>query len=70
MVERPNGKLRKSVRNAVVQLSEAPCVRGFSPEGGLEPELLDTSNCQLSMQALVPHARAYIAAANATCAFV
>ena len=69
VVERLNGKLRKSVRNAVVQLSEAPSVRGFSSEGGLELELLDTSNGQLSLQAFEQEARAYIAAANATGAF-
>jgi hydrophobe/amphiphile efflux-1 (HAE1) family protein len=69
VVERLNRKLRKAVRNAVVQLSEAPSVRGFSSEGGLELELLDTSNGQLSLQAFEQEAQAYIAAANATGAF-
>ncbi|MFM7549391.1 MAG: efflux RND transporter permease subunit, partial [Cyanobacteriota bacterium] len=69
VVERLNRKLRKRVRNAVVQLSEAPSVRGFSSEGGLELELLDTSNGQLSLQAFEQEVRAFIAAANATGAF-
>ena len=69
VVEGLNTKLRKAVRNAVVQLSEAPSVRGFSSEGGLELELLDTSNGQLSLQAFEQEVRAYIAAANATGAF-
>ncbi len=69
VVERLNGKLRKAVRTAVVQLSEAPSVRGFSAEGGLELDLLDTSNGQLSLQAFEQEARAFIAAANATGAF-
>jgi hydrophobe/amphiphile efflux-1 (HAE1) family protein len=64
--ERLNRSLRKGIGNAVVQLSEAPSVRGFSSEGGLELDLLDTSNGQLSLEAFEQEARAFMAAANAT----
>ena len=67
--ERLNRSLRRGIRNAVVQLSEAPSVRGFSSEGGLELDLLDTSNGQLSLEAFEQEARAFMAAANATGAF-
>jgi len=66
VAERVNKQLRRRIRNAVVQLSEAPSVRGFSSEGGLELELLDTSNGQLSLAAFEQQARAYIAAAQTT----
>jgi HAE1 family hydrophobic/amphiphilic exporter-1 len=69
VVERLNTKLRRQVRIAVVQLSEAPSVRGFSAEGGLELDLLDTSNGQLGLQAFEQEVRATIAAATATGAF-
>ncbi|MEB3184622.1 MAG: efflux RND transporter permease subunit, partial [Cyanobacteriota bacterium] len=69
VVERLNAKLRRAVRTAVVQLSEAPSVRGFSAEGGLELDLLDSSSGQLSLQAFEQEVRAFIAAANATGAF-
>jgi len=64
--ERLNAKLRRRVRGAVVQLSEAPSVRGFSSEGGLEMELLDTSNGQMNLEAFEAEARAFIRAATAT----
>ena len=64
--ERLNAKLRRSVRGAVVQLSEAPSVRGFSSEGGLELELLDTSNGQMNLEGFEAEARAFIRAAMAT----
>jgi HAE1 family hydrophobic/amphiphilic exporter-1 len=65
VAERINGALRRSVRDASVQLSEAPSVRGFSAEGGLELELLDTSSGQLSLAAFEQEARAFIAEAQA-----
>ena len=58
--------LRQRVRGAVVQLSQAPSVRGFSSEGGLELELLDTSGGQLSLEAFAAEAQRFIAAAEAT----
>ena len=64
--ERLNAKLRRRVRGAVVQLSEPPSVRGFSSEGGLELELLDTSNGQLNLEGFEAEARAFIRAATAT----
>ena len=64
--ERLNAQLRRSVRGAVVQLSEAPSVRGFSSEGGLELELLDTSNGQMNLEGFEAEARAFIRAATAT----
>ena len=63
---RINQQLQKRIRTALVQLSEAPSVRGFSSEGGLELELLDTSNGQLSLAAFEQQARSFIAAAQAT----
>jgi multidrug efflux pump subunit AcrB len=54
------------VQGAVVMLSEAPTVRGFSSEGGLELELLDTSNGQLTIQQFAQQAERFIQAANAS----
>ena len=69
VADRLNAKLRRGVKAAVVQLSEAPVVRGFSGEGGLELELLDTSGGQLSLTAFEAEAQALITAARATGAF-
>jgi HAE1 family hydrophobic/amphiphilic exporter-1 len=65
LAERINRALRRGVRNAAVQLSEAPSVRGFSSEGGLELELLDLSSGQLSLAAFEQEARAFIGEAQA-----
>ncbi|MFM7362033.1 MAG: efflux RND transporter permease subunit, partial [Cyanobium sp.] len=65
VAERINLALRRGVRNAAVQLSEAPSVRGFSSEGGLELELLDRSSGQLSLAAFEQEARAFISEAQA-----
>ncbi|MDP4808409.1 MAG: efflux RND transporter permease subunit [Cyanobium sp. MAG_160] len=64
--QRLNGELRRRITGAVVQLSEAPSVRGFSAEGGLELELLDNSNGQLSLSDFEQQAQALISAAQAT----
>ncbi|MFM7087372.1 MAG: efflux RND transporter permease subunit [Cyanobium sp.] len=64
VAERLNAALRRRVRGAVVQLSEAPSVRGFSSEGGLELELLDQSAGQLSLEAFAAEARNFVAAAQ------
>ena len=64
--ERIKSKLRRRITGAVVQLSEAPSVRGFSSEGGLELELLDNSNGQLSLPDFEQQAQAFIRAAQAT----
>ena len=64
--QRLNGKLRRRITDAVVQLSGAPSVRGFSAEGGLELELLDNSNGQLSLRDFEQQAQAFIRAARAT----
>jgi len=64
VAERINLQLRRRIRTALVQLSEAPSVRGFSSEGGLELELLDTSNGQLSLEAFEARVRSFIAAAQ------
>ncbi len=66
---RLSAELRRRVKGAVVQLSQAPSVRGFSAEGGLELELLDSSGGQLSLDAFVQEAQEFIAAAQATGAF-
>jgi multidrug efflux pump subunit AcrB len=64
VADRINGQLRQALPDAVVQLSEAPSVRGFSSEGGLELELLDVSSGQLSLTAFEREARAFISAAQ------
>ena len=64
VAERLNRQLRRAVADAAVQLSEAPSVRGFSSEGGLELELLDVSSGQLSLSAFEQEARDFIAAAQ------
>ena len=64
--ERLKSKLRRRITGAVVQLSEAPSVRGFSSEGGLELELLDNSNGQLSLPDFEQQAQSFIRAAQAT----
>ncbi len=66
LAERINKRLQRRIRTAVVQLSEAPSVRGFSSEGGLELELLDTSNGQLSLAAFEQEARSFVAEAQAS----
>ena len=66
VVKRLNAALRGQVRNGLVQLSEAPTVRGFSSEGGLELELLDTSGGQLSLSEFQRQAEAFIAEAQAS----
>jgi len=66
VVQRLNRRLQKTVQGAVVMLSEAPTVRGFSSEGGLELELLDISNGQLSIQQFAQQAQRFIQAANAS----
>ena len=65
VAERIGRELKRRIRGAVVQLSEAPSVRGFSSEGGLELELLDNSAGQLSLTAFEQEARAFIRAAQA-----
>ena len=66
VAERLNAQLRQQIPDATVQLSVAPSVRGFGSEGGLELELLDTSNGQLSIQQFEQQARAFIRAASAS----
>jgi hydrophobe/amphiphile efflux-1 (HAE1) family protein len=66
VAERVNTRLLREIRTAAVQLSEAPSVRGFSSEGGLELELLDTSGGQLSLSDFEQEARAFIADAQAS----
>ena len=69
LAERLNRKLGQRVQGGVVALSQSPTVRGFSSEGGLELELLDTSNGQLSIQQFAQQAQTFIQAANASGAF-
>ena len=66
VAQRLNRQLTQRVQGAVVMLSEAPTVRGFSSEGGLELELLDTSNGQLNIQQFAQQAQRFIQAANAS----
>ena len=64
VIARLNQQLKQQISTAVVILSEAPSVRGFSSEGGLELDLLDSSNGQLSLEEFAQHAQALIAEAN------
>ena len=66
VAQRLNRALGKRISDAMVQLSPPPSVRGFSSEGGLELELLDISNGQLSLDQFAQRAQALIRAANAT----
>jgi len=66
VARRLDTKLRRRISGAVVQLSEAPSVRGFSAEGGLELDLLDSSNGQLSLADFGQQAQEFIRAARAT----
>ena len=63
---RLHARLRRQVKGALVQLSEAPSVRGFSAEGGLELELLDGSGGRQSLTAFADTVQEFIAAAMAT----
>lgn len=66
VLDRLNAALRRAIPDASVQLSQAPSVRGFGSEGGLELELLDSSNGQLSIQQFERQVRAFIRAAMAS----
>ena len=66
VAQRLNRALGRRISEAMVQLSPPPSVRGFSSEGGLELELLDTSNGQLSLEQFAQRAQALIRAANAS----
>ncbi len=63
--ERINRALRREIRGATVQLSEAPTVRGFGSEGGLQFDLLDTSNGQLALDQFEREVRGFLAEAQA-----
>ena len=64
VAERIKTALQREIQGAVVQLSEAPTVRGFGSEGGLQLDLLDTSNGQLALDQFEQEARAFIAEAQ------
>jgi HAE1 family hydrophobic/amphiphilic exporter-1 len=64
VAERIKAALQREIQGAVVQLSEAPTVRGFGSEGGLQLDLLDTSNGQLALDQFEQEARAFIAEAQ------
>ena len=66
VAERLNRTLARRITDAMVQLSPPPSVRGFSSEGGLEVELLDTSNGQLSIDQFARRAQSFVRAANAS----
>jgi hydrophobe/amphiphile efflux-1 (HAE1) family protein len=62
--ERIKAELRRKVRDGVVQLSEAPTVRGFGSEGGLQLDLLDASNGQMGLEQFEAEVRAFLADAQ------
>jgi hydrophobic/amphiphilic exporter-1 (mainly G- bacteria), HAE1 family len=66
VAERLSDNLRRQVKGVAVQLSQAPSVRGFSSEGGLELELLDSSAGQLSLEAFAQEVQSFVTAAMAT----
>jgi len=65
VAERLNDKLRRGLRGGVVQLGQAPSVRGFSSEGGIELELLDNSSGLLGLEAFEAEARDFLREAQA-----
>ncbi|MEY4354839.1 MAG: hypothetical protein RLZZ609_3080 [Cyanobacteriota bacterium] len=62
--ERIQQALGRQLGGAIVQLSEAPTVRGFGSEGGLQFDLLDTSNGQMALEQFEQEARAFLAEAQ------
>ncbi|MEB3321691.1 MAG: efflux RND transporter permease subunit, partial [Synechococcaceae cyanobacterium] len=69
LARRLNRRLTQQVGDALVIVSEAPTVRGFGSEGGIELDLLDVSGGQLSLAAFQKEAEDFIAAAEASGAF-
>jgi len=69
VAERLNRRLRQTISDATVIISESPTVRGFSSESGLEFDLLDTSGGRLTLGEFQQEAEAFIAAARQTGAF-
>ena len=63
--ERLKVALRRQVRGGVVQLSEAPSVRGFGSEGGLQLDLLDASNGRMGLEQFEQEVRSVLAEAQA-----
>ncbi len=63
---RLNRELAGRIDNAQVVVIEAPTVRGFGSEGGIELDLLDTSGGRLSLTAFQEAAQAFIDAAQAS----
>ncbi len=61
-----NRELAGRIDNAQVVVIEAPTVRGFGSEGGIELDLLDTSGGRLSLSAFQEAAQAFIDAAQAS----
>ncbi|MEB3316848.1 MAG: efflux RND transporter permease subunit [Cyanobacteriota bacterium] len=64
VAERIKGELRRRVRDGVVQISEAPTVRGFGSEGGLQLDLLDASNGQMGLDQFEREVRRFLAEAQ------
>jgi hydrophobe/amphiphile efflux-1 (HAE1) family protein len=69
LARRLNRKLAEKIGEALVIVSEAPTVRGFGSEGGIELDLLDLSAGQLSLEGFQKEAEDFIAAAQATGVF-
>ncbi|SBO42761.1 efflux RND transporter permease subunit [Cyanobium sp. NIES-981] len=69
LASRLNRQLAASIDDAQVVVIEAPTVRGFGSEGGIEFDLLDTSGGRLSLREFEQAAQAFIEAAEATGAF-
>ncbi|MEB3333799.1 MAG: efflux RND transporter permease subunit [Cyanobacteriota bacterium] len=63
--ERIKDALRRQVRGGVVQISEAPTVRGFGSEGGLQLDLLDASNGRMGLDQFEQEVRTFLAEAQA-----
>ena len=59
-------ELRRRIGNARVVVTTPPTVRGFSSEAGLQLELMDRSNGQLSLPEFEALARRFIAVAEAS----
>ena len=63
---RLNRELAGAIDDGQVVVIEAPSVRGFGAEGGIEFDLLDTSGGRLSLSAFQEQVQTFIAAAQAS----
>lgn len=66
LLKRLNGDLSKSVTGATVLASSPPPIRGFSPLGGVNMQVEDTTNGRFTFQEFAQNAQAILQKANQT----